>query len=167
MEINGWIHVIGVTNGLILGAVVILVPKLTKLHRVLGLGYLVSMVAVNVSALTIFRETGSVGPFHILAVVSLVTLGLGYNEVVRKRKTKGWLERHGIYMAFSYVGLVAAGASQFASNYLPVAPLVGNLGASVLVFVIGGILTMTLVPRTVRGQSGGASRTATSDGLRS
>ncbi len=166
MSAMGWIHVIGVTNGLILGAVVIFAPKLTKIHRVLGLGYLFSMLAVNVSALTIYRETGSVGPFHILAVIGLLTLGLGYNEVARKRKRSGWLERHGIFMSFSYVGLVAAGASQFASHNLPLDPVLGNVGASMLVFVIGGIPTMTLVPRTIRSLSRRSARIPVPDGLR-
>lgn len=158
MNFNGWLHIIGATSGLILGMIVLVAPKLGKLHRVLGLGYLASMITVNISALTIYRETGNIGAFHILAVVSLITLALGYNEVARKRKTKGWLERHGIFMSWSYVGLVAAGVSQYVSHYVPVDPTLGNIAASVLLFVIGGILAFTLVPRTVRELSRRPSR---------
>ncbi len=147
MSFNGWMHVIGAASGLVLGAVVLFAPKFGKFHRTAGLGYLISMVLVNISALTIYRETGSIGAFHILAMVSLITLGLGYNEVIRRRKTSGWLTRHGIFMSWSYVGLVAAGLSQFVSHNLPLNATVANFGTSLLVFVVGGILIFKLVPR--------------------
>lgn len=146
MSFGGWLHVIGAASGLVLGAVVLFAPKFGKFHRTAGMGYLISMVLVNISALTLYRETGTIGAFHILAVISLITLGLGYNEVVR-RKHSGWLTRHAMFMAWSYVGLVAAGLSQFVSHNLPLDATVANFGTSVLVFMVGGILIFKLVPR--------------------
>jgi uncharacterized membrane protein len=152
MAWNTWIHIIGVTSALILGAVVLFAPKIGKLHRVMGLGYLGSMGAVNFSALTMYRQTGEAGPFHILAAISLFGLSLGYVEVLRKRK--GWMERHGVFMSWSYVGLVAAGLSQVLSTYVLMDSVLGIMATSVGTSILGGVLIFTLVPRTVRNLSG-------------
>ena len=152
MEWNTWMHIMGATGGLILGAVVVLLPKLGKQHRWLGYGYLVSMVAVNLSALTMYRQSGDFGPFHILALISLAGLTVGYGEALRRRP--GWLIRHGVWMSWSYVGLIAAGISQVVSSYIWIDSALGVIAVSTVTVIIGGALIFTLVPRAIRNLSG-------------
>jgi hypothetical protein len=66
------------------------------------------MVVVNTTALCIYHLTGRFNLFHALAVASLVMLAAGLAQVVPRRRPRLWLWRHYQYMAWSYVGLLAA-----------------------------------------------------------
>lgn len=94
------------------GAMVFLRRKGTTLHRRWGYTYLTAMLALNVSALMIYRLFGGFGVFHVAALVSLATIAAGFVPVVRRRPAGGWLEMHAQFMAWSYVGLMAAAVSE-------------------------------------------------------
>jgi uncharacterized membrane protein len=47
-------------------------------HTVPGRFYVASILVVNFSVLALYEDTGRPGPFHLLAVVSIVTTGLGW-----------------------------------------------------------------------------------------
>lgn len=94
------------------GAMVFLRRKGTTLHRRWGYTYFTAMLALNVSALTIYRLFGGFGVFHVAALVSLATIVAGLVPVVRRRPAGGWLEMHAQFMAWSYVGLMAAAVSE-------------------------------------------------------
>jgi hypothetical protein len=65
--------------------------------------------------LFVYDETGRLGAVHVLAVVSLVTTGLGWLSLRRRPRSVG---AHAAYMTWSWVGVVAAGLAQFANrNY--------------------------------------------------
>ena len=94
------------------GAAVLLRPKATRWHRQAGVLYVGAMVLLCVEAFGIRDSTPffrGLGPFHILAVVSLVTVLGGY--AVARRRRPGWFEVHYRLMAWSYVGLVMATGS--------------------------------------------------------
>jgi uncharacterized membrane protein len=65
MSTLGWFHTAAAVAALVAGAVVLLRGKGTRSHRRLGWTYVVAMIALNVTALAIYRLTGSFGPFHI------------------------------------------------------------------------------------------------------
>lgn len=94
------------------GAMVFLRRKGTTLHRRWGYTYFTAMLALNVSALMIYRLFGGIGVFHVAALVSLATIVAGFVPVVRRRPAGGWLEMHAQFMAWSYVGLIAAAVSE-------------------------------------------------------
>lgn len=116
--------------------------KGTPTHRRMGRAYLAAMLVLNTSALTIYEDSpGSLGVFHYLSFLSLATLaaGLASNWLGR---SLGAVMVHGHFMAWSYVGLVAAGAGQAASA------LSAPVGASIIgILLIGGALVHTRVPR--------------------
>ncbi len=62
---------------LLLGVGVFRLAKGTELHRVVGVAYVLSLFAVNVTALTIYRIFGRFGVFHALSVVNLAILLAG------------------------------------------------------------------------------------------
>ena len=96
------------------------------------------MLVTNLSALSIFRLFGGFGPFHAAALVSLGTVIPAFLTV--RRRNPGWLVRHYYWMTFSYVGLLAALASEVATR-LPEAPFWGTvLAASLVVILIGGVV---------------------------
>jgi uncharacterized membrane protein len=106
----GAAHFAASLAALALGLAVILERKGTPAHRLIGASYAVAMILLNVTALGVYRLTGSFGPFHALALVSLAILARGIAAVWRR--PAGWLKTHYYSMAWSYVGLLAAAAAE-------------------------------------------------------
>lgn len=104
----GLVHVLCGVLALGLGPAIFVARKGTRTHVWLGRSYAASMLVLNLSALSIYRLTGSVNVFHLLALLSLATLGTGVLQIRMRRRWRRWLWRHYQYMAWSYVGLVAA-----------------------------------------------------------
>lgn len=93
------------------GAAVLMRRKGTRSHRRLGWLYVASMLALNGTALMIYRLFGGFGPFHVAAVASLLTVVAGIVPAYR-RKPANWVEHHYAYMTWSYVGLWAAAVAE-------------------------------------------------------
>lgn len=91
-----------------LGLAVVLLGKGTARHRWMGRAWVAGMAAVNGAALLSY-EDGQPGIFHVLALLSLTTLIMGI-RTIRARK----VEDHAMWMAWTYAGLLAAGAGQLA-----------------------------------------------------
>jgi len=127
-------HVAAAVSALVLGAVVILREKGTSTHRMFGGGYVVLLLAVNVAALLLHREA-TFGVFHVLSLVSLVTVLVGVVPMVIGSRSPGTVARHAYFMVWSYAGLVAAGVGQLGASRIDGSPL--------MVFaVIGGTLAV-------------------------
>lgn len=116
MDALGWTHTIFGVVALVAGTAVVLMKKGTRLHRTLGHIYLNGMLALNISAFFIYNLFGSFGPFHWLALFSLITMLAGFIPVLTRRPEKLWLEFHAGFISGSYVGLVAAFAAEITSR---------------------------------------------------
>ena len=104
-------HILAAVSALILGAAVLLMPKGTHAHRVIGAVYVVALVVVDMAALSLHRED-AFGMFHWLAIASLVTVGVGLSSMILGRRSPPVIATHAYCMAWSYAGLVAAGCGQ-------------------------------------------------------
>ena len=96
---------------LVFGLVVITQGKGSASHRLWGSLYVVSMVLLNASALAMYDFNGRFNAFHVFALVSLATLAAGWTPALLRRPARLWYERHAMFMAWSYVGLLAAFSS--------------------------------------------------------
>ena len=112
MSMLGIIHTALAVIALAAGLAIFTITKGTKRHRAIGYIYVICMVGMNLTALMIYRLFGRFGPFHVFAVVSLVTVMMGFIPALTKRPTHKWLEQHYNWILWSYVGLVAAAASE-------------------------------------------------------
>ncbi len=74
-------HVLAAVTALVVGAVVLLLPKGVGPHRLVGSIYVVCLVAVDVAALSVHREA-TFGVFHTLAVLSLLTIVAGVSPML-------------------------------------------------------------------------------------
>jgi uncharacterized membrane protein len=163
MSILGAFHLSVSIAAIALGAMIFLVvPKGTRRHRQLGWAYVACMVALNVSALSIYRLFGGFGPFHVFAVVSLATIVIGTATAVATRRARQrrdlpararWSDHHYHWMAYAYVGLLAAAASEVLTR-LPATrqgPAFGIAvaGASIAVFIVGSILVRRRMAATL------------------
>lgn len=150
MSIIPALHIASSIVALVLGAWVLLAPKGDRRHRRVGRAYAISMLVVNVTAFGIYRLFGGFGPFHIAAVVSLLTLLAGMRPVLLRNRPKDWYTTHMIFMYWSVVGLYAAFASEVLVR-LPARPgayfglLVGL--ATGVIMLAAGLLQGRLVKR--------------------
>lgn len=158
-------HHLAAWAAIISGAIVLLSMKGTRWHRRWGRLYIGSMVAMNLSALTIYRLFGVFGVFHYFAIASLLTIAAAL-ATVRLRRPKGkWVEAHASLMTWSYIGLIAAAASEATTRVPAVGKWVrdaagtlnlfgGDFGlivgaTSVLVALVGGLFVAFLLPRAL------------------
>lgn len=112
MDVLGSLHIFFAMSALMLGPVVFLRRKGGRWHRWIGYGFVLCMLALNVTALLIYELFDGWGLFHWLALVSLTTLGIGM--VPALFRWAGWLDWHYYGMCWSYMGLaIAAGVETF------------------------------------------------------
>jgi uncharacterized membrane protein len=149
----GAAHVAAALAALMLGTIVVGAAKGTPFHRMIGAGYVAAMLVVNLSALAIYRLTGHFEAFHALALLSLAVLGRGIAAALIRRP--GWLSVHYQFMAWSYVGVLAATGSEIIIRLGARLSLIGDLGRSsppgVAVAVVATAFGFVLLPRLRRG----------------
>ena len=155
----GQVHLAASLVALAAGGWVVARPKGTGGHRRVGWLYAGSMLTLNATALLIYRLTGAFGPFHVAAFASLATLVAGVLPARRRRPAGAWLERHYFFMAYSYLGLVAAAVAETATRVPAIQAAAGGPTpafwgvvtiASAGVFVVGGWAIRRRVEPTLR-----------------
>ena len=131
-------HLVAAVSALLVGSVVLLLPKGTPTHRAIASVYVLALLLVNVAALSLHRED-AFGVFHALAVASLVTIAVGLSPLLLGKRSPQVIATHAYCMTWSYAGLVAAGCGQLAAS-------VGqDASAWVVPVVIGGVLSISAV----------------------
>ena len=129
-------HVLAAFSALLVGAAVLLLPKGTHTHRLVGTAYVLALVLVNMAALSLHREN-AFGVFHVLAVASLATLAVGLSPLLLGKRSPAVIATHAFCMTWSYAGLVAAGSGQL------VVAVDRDVGAWVMPVTIGTVLCMS------------------------
>ncbi len=167
MSTLGVVHLVASVASIMLGAIILAQsPKGGRQHRQLGWAYVVAMLMVNGTAFLIYRLFGGFGPFHVAAIISLTGIVAGVLAGRRARVARlanqqflrsNRVEVHYWWMTFSYVGLVAALASE-AITRVPALRAIGGGGAmfgaavggaTALVFAIGSYLIVTRRARSL------------------
>ena len=137
MYLTGALHIALAIVALISGLFMVITRKGTAWHRRIGWVYAASMLGLNASALLIYRLFGTFGPFHAAALVSLMTIIAGLIPTVLHRPRHNWLEHHAYWMTWSYVGLLAAAASEVTTR-VPSSPFWWMVFGSTLIVIAGG-----------------------------
>lgn len=133
----GAIHLVAAVLAMVCGAFVLLKQKGTALHRRAGYSYLFFMVLLNSSAFLIYRLFGKFGIFHVLAIVSFLTLAAGMIPLLIKKPANNWANLHFNFMYWSVVGLYAAFAAEVLVR-VPKTPFFGMVGVATAVIMILG-----------------------------
>ncbi|MDX1584826.1 MAG: DUF2306 domain-containing protein [Thermoanaerobaculia bacterium] len=147
---RGWTHIAFAIASLILGAMVFFQRKGGARHRLLGYLYAGALLLVNSSALLVYEESSGLGPFHVLALISLATLSGGFIPAYLRLPKDTWLEAHAYFMSWSYVGLVAAGAAQMATK-IAGPGLLQVVLPTVLIVLVGARMIHRRVPEVLSG----------------
>ena len=116
-------HFIAACAAIILGMMLFLSTKGTRIHRWLGLSYIAAMLVTIVSVIpvpaTSLPIAGSrFGFFHVFIVIGFISLSIGIERLIRWRRTgnPAALKSHQINLSYSYAGLLMAGFSQLSTN---------------------------------------------------
>ncbi|MBV7334778.1 DUF2306 domain-containing protein [Chloroflexi bacterium TSY] len=153
MSTLGLVHTVLALMALGLGALVLARSKSGRWHRSLGHLYFGLMVAMNMTGLFMTQLFGGFGPFHWMAVATLIILAAGISTVLLRWPAKGWRKLHGHFMAASYVALVAGAGAEVGSRLPGVPRGMGIIVPSVLIVAIGIYLIITRIeptqPKTV------------------
>lgn len=162
MSVIGTIHLVASVASIVLGATVLgQGSKGGRRHRQVGWAYVLAMLTVNATAFMLYGLFGGFGPFHVAAIISLTGIIAGVLAALSARKARvaheGIIRSHRVemhfwWMTFSYVGLIAALASE-AITRLPATRAIGGGagavfgaavgGATALVFAVGSYLIVT------------------------
>jgi uncharacterized membrane protein len=107
----GWVHLAASLIALTAGAVVLVRPKGTPVHRLRGRIYVLALVVTSVTALGIYR--GGVFFFpHWFGVASLVVIAIGFAAAHFKWPRTGWMHLHLTCMVASYYMLIGGGVNE-------------------------------------------------------
>jgi len=149
MDASGIAHVTFGFASLVLGAGIFSLPKGTDLHRTVGALYVLSLFGLNVTALLIYRVFGGFGVFHVLSLVNLAGVLIGFGAVLLKRPREAWLRYHYFFMGWSYVGLWAATGSEITTRVPGWSFGVAVAVPTVVVTVLGGAWVQLRQRRTL------------------
>ena len=83
----GRTHLYSALFALLAGPALFLLRKGTQIHRLIGYGYALALLTLNLTALLIYDLTGGPNLFHGAAVASLATLIPAYLFVLSARRT--------------------------------------------------------------------------------
>jgi uncharacterized membrane protein len=143
----GLVHLLTALAAMFFGAAVIFNRKGTRKHRWMGRSYVAMMLALNVTALLNYELYGQFGPFHWMVLASLATVVAGF--VPTWRKAPGWIYRHAYFMAWSYIGLMAAAFAEVASRIPGWSFGPSVIISSVIVIVAGVWMMRNTIPHII------------------
>ena len=141
----GLAHLVTALLAIVVGLLIVLSKKGTPRHRWLGRAYVVLIIMINVTAFLIYELFGTFGLFHWMAVLSLLTVLIGYFPA-RARKP-GWRSQHAFFMSGSYVGLIAAFAAETFTRYIPMPFFAGVAVVSIAISLVGVWIMLRFIPR--------------------
>jgi len=133
----GWFHLAFAAFGLVAGAAQFLQRKGGRIHRALGYAYVYGMIIANATALTMYRFTGSFNVFHAGAIVNFVCIIAAMIPVLRTPRAPDWMARHYRWMSSSYIGLVAAAATELSARSLAVS-------SRETAWIVAGVVTLAV-----------------------
>ena len=135
----GLVHFLMALAAMLFGAAVIFIRKGTRKHRWMGRSYVAMMLGLNGTALLNYELYGRFGPFHWMVLASLATVVAGF--VPTWRKAPGWIYRHAYFMAWSYIGLMAAAVAEVTSR-VPGWSFGPSVVISSVVVIVAGVWMM-------------------------
>jgi uncharacterized membrane protein len=108
----GAIHTALALLCIVVGAVQLLRPKRGAGHRARGYAYVYAILIADGAAMLLYRFTGAFNIFHVGALVNFVSVLIAIVPMLRTPRPAGWKHWHYHFIAWSYVGLIAAASTE-------------------------------------------------------
>ncbi len=103
-----------------IGLIQFLRPKRGASHRARGYLYVYAMLVTDGTAMLLYRFTGHFNAFHVGAIANLVCIVCAIVPLLRNPRPANWRTIHYNFIAWSYVSLMSAGATNIMARLLPV-----------------------------------------------
>jgi uncharacterized membrane protein len=112
----GAIHAVLAISGIAVGLCQFLRPRGGAIHRARGYAFVYAMLIADGTAMLIFQFTGRFNILHIGAMTNLACIVAAMVPMLRSPKPSNWRNQHYYWMSWSYVGLLAATATEFVAH---------------------------------------------------
>jgi hypothetical protein len=109
--------------------------------------YFAAMAVNGVSALAIYRLSGTFNVFHALALYSLFNITMALRPTLTRPRPYQWLSIHYQWIAWSYAGLCAAAVTEFLLRVIGLSGWVSAALGTPPVILLGGVLIRRFAPR--------------------
>ena len=106
----GWVHSVASLIALVAGAIVLMRPKGTPVHKLRGRIYVLAMIATCLTSFAIYRRGVFWFP-HWSGVAALVLIAAGF-ALAHYRPLRGWMHWHLSCMMASYYLLIGGGVNE-------------------------------------------------------
>jgi uncharacterized membrane protein len=170
LTLPGAIHTVLAFLGIVVGLIQLLRPKGGSIHRALGYAFVYAMLIADGTAMLVFQFTGRFNILHVGALVNLACIVGAIIPVLRSPRPPNWKNQHYYWMSWSYVGLLAAAATELIvrTSHLATRQQAWTVTAatSVVVTVIGYVLINRYRPDS-ESQPAPSDATIQQDGVRS
>jgi uncharacterized membrane protein len=140
----GWFHSIACLIALAAGAYGFATRKGSPRHRLTGQIYMVSMIALNLSALGVYRLGVFFFP-HMLAIVTLVVITIGWAAARTHWPRPVWKHIHLSAMIASYYLLIGGGVNEVFLRILAMRDLLNAEGPELLGQTHGVVMLVFLI----------------------
>jgi uncharacterized membrane protein len=112
LTLPGAIHTVLAMPGILVGLIQFLRPKRGPTHRARGYAFVYAMLVADGMALLVFQFTGKFNILHAGAIANLVCIIFAIVPMLRTPRPSNWKNQHYYWMSWSYVGLLAAAATE-------------------------------------------------------
>jgi uncharacterized membrane protein len=112
LTVPGAVHTVLAILGIVVGLMQFLRPKRGPTHRARGYAFVYAMLIADGAAMLIFQFTGRFNILHIGAIANMLCIILAIVPVLRSPRPSNWKSQHYHWMSWSYVGLIAAAATE-------------------------------------------------------
>lgn len=109
---TGLTHLLSSLIAMVFATFVLYLPKGTRVHRLMGYLYILSMSVLLITAFSIYELFKGWGVFHWSAVFSAVVIVLGFVPIILHRPKKNYVVLHFSFMYWSIIGLYSAFLSE-------------------------------------------------------
>jgi uncharacterized membrane protein len=112
LTLAGAVHSVLALGCIAVGLIQLLRPKRGPGHRARGYAFVYAMLVADGAALAVFQFTGKFNVLHAGAIVNLLCVIAAVIPVLRSPRPQNWKNLHYYWMSWSYVGLIAAAATE-------------------------------------------------------
>jgi len=98
--------------GIILGLIQFVRRKGDRAHRAVGYAYVYGLLIADGLAMLIFQFTGRLNILHFGAITNMICVAFGLAAVLIRKPGYDWRTSHYYWISWSYVGLLAAAATE-------------------------------------------------------
>ena len=112
LTLAGAVHTALAMFCIVVGLIQLLRPKRGAAHRARGYAFVYAMLVADGTAMLVYQFTGRFNIFHLGAIVNFICVVLAIVPMLRNPRPANWKHKHYYFMAWSYVGLIGAAATE-------------------------------------------------------